>query len=115
MKVTAEHQPAGNIGGLQKSAFGWRVGCQIARDCDEDVPALRRVAPLAKLSHACLEHLVGMKPCILAQECLGERRDQRLGRMTQSEIAGNKARSDIDLLLAVEGIEQSGADVLLRD
>jgi hypothetical protein len=74
MKLAAAHQPVGNVGGLQKRAFGRRMSRQIARNRDEDMPTLRRVAPLEKLAHACLKHLVSMKSCIFAQECLGERR-----------------------------------------
>ena len=74
MKLAAAHQPAGNVSRLQKRAFGRRVGRQIPRNPDEDMPTLRRVAPLEKLPHACLKHLVGMKPRIFAQECMGERR-----------------------------------------
>ena len=76
------------------------------------MPALVAVAPLVKLPHARLEHLVGVKARILAKERLRERRDQRLGRVTQGKMAGDKARRSIDLLLAVEGVEQSSADLL---
>ena len=70
------------------------------------------IAPLAKLPHARLEHLVSVKPCILAKERMRQRRDQRLGRVSQRKMTGDKARRSIDLLLAVEGVEQSGADLL---
>ena len=70
------------------------------------------VAPFAKLLHARLEHLVGVKARIFAQQCTRERRDQRLGRVAEREMAGDQAGGGIDLVLAVEGIEQSGADLL---
>jgi hypothetical protein len=75
MKFAAAHQPPHNVGCLQKRAFGWRMGRQIARNRDQDMPTLRRVAPLEELPHPCLKHLVGMKASIFAQECLGKRRD----------------------------------------
>ena len=39
--------------------------------------------------------------------------DQRLWRVTQDKVAGNQTRRGTDLLLAVEGIEQSGPDLLV--
>ena len=48
----------------------------------KDMPALVAIAPLVKLPHACLKHLVGVKSRILAQQLMSERRDQRLGRVT---------------------------------
>ena len=73
------------------------------------------VAPLAKLPHARIKHLIGVKTRILAQQRMGERRDQRFGRVTQDQMPGDKARRSIDLLSAVEGVKQSRADLLDRD
>jgi hypothetical protein len=55
------------------------VGCQISRDGNKDVPALVAIAPLVKLPHARLEHLIGVKAGILTEERVCERRDQRFG------------------------------------
>ena len=115
MKLSAARQPTGNISRLQQRALGWKVGCQIPRDGNKDVPALVAIAPLVKLPHARLEHLVGVKAGILTEERVCERRDQRFGRVTQDEMTGNKASRSTDLLLAVEGVEQSSADLLGRD
>ena len=71
-------------------------------------------APFAKLPYARFEHLVGVKARVLAQQHMGERRDQRLRRVPEDEVAGDEARRGVDLLLAIEGIEQRGADVLDR-
>ena len=79
MKLSAARQPTGYISRLQQRALGWKVGCQIPHRGNKDVPALVAIAPLAKLPHARLEHLVGMKAGIFAEERLRERRDQRFG------------------------------------
>ena len=115
MKFSAARQPTGYIGRLQQRALGWKVGRQIARDGNEDMPALVAIAPLVKLPHARLEHLVGVKASILTEERVRERRDQRFGRVTEGEMAGDKASRSTDLLLAVKGVEQSSADLLGRD
>ena len=79
MNLSAAHQPTGNISRLQQRALGWKVGCQIPRHGNKDVPALVAIAPLAKLPHAGLEHLVGVKAGILSEQRVRERRDQRFG------------------------------------
>ena len=79
MKFSAARQPTGNIGRLQQRALGWKVGCQIPRDGNKDVPALVAIAPLVKLPHARLEHLVGVKAGVLTQQRVRERRNQRFG------------------------------------
>jgi hypothetical protein len=75
------------------------------------VPALVASAPLIKLQRTRLQHLVGVKPRILTQQRMRERRDQCLRRMIEDEMAGNKARRSINLLLTVEGVEQRSADI----
>ena len=67
MKLTAEHEPPGDVGRLQFGAFRRRMGSEIAGDRDEDMAALIAIAPLTELSHAGIQHLVGMETCILAQ------------------------------------------------
>ena len=67
MKLTAAHEPPGDVGRLQFGAFRRRMGSEIAGDRDEDMPALVAIAPLTELSHAGVQHLVGMETCILAQ------------------------------------------------
>ena len=67
MKLTAAHEPPGDVGRLQLGAFRRRMGSEIAGDRDEDMPALIAIAPLTELSHAGVQHLVGMETCILAQ------------------------------------------------
>ena len=79
MKLSAAHQPTGYISRLQQRALGRKVGCQVPRDGNEDVPALVAIAPLVKLPHARLEHLVGVKAGIFTEERVRERRDQRFG------------------------------------
>jgi len=74
MKLSAAHQPIGYVGRLQQSALGWEVGRQIPRNGNEDMPALVAIAPLLELPHASLEHLIGMEPRILSEQCLRERR-----------------------------------------
>ena len=78
MKLSTTHQARGYVGRLQQRALSWKVGRQISRDSNEDMPALVAIAPLVKLPHARLEHLVGVKARILPQQSLRERRDQRV-------------------------------------
>jgi hypothetical protein len=65
MKLSAPRQPTDYISRLQQRSLGWKVGCQISRNGNKDVPAVVAIAPLAKLPHAGLEHLVGVKAGIL--------------------------------------------------
>src|SRR6516225_2965484 len=111
MEFAAAHQPSRDVGCLQQGALRRKMGGQISRNGDKDMPALVVIAPLAKLPHPSLEHLVSVKARILAKERLRERRDQRLGRVTQGKVASDKPRRSIDLLLTVESVEQSGADI----
>ena len=74
MKFTAAHQSTGYVGRLQQSTLGWKVGRQVPRDGNEDMPALVAIAPLLKLLHARLEHLIGVEARILSEQCLRERR-----------------------------------------
>jgi hypothetical protein len=39
MKLTAAHEPPGDVGRLQFGAFRRRMGSEIAGDSDEDMPA----------------------------------------------------------------------------
>jgi hypothetical protein len=91
------------------------MGSQIARYGNEDMAVLVAVAPLPILPHARLKHLVGVKAGILTEHRMRERRDQRFGRVTEDEMAGNKASRRRDLLLTVESVKQSSADLLGRD
>ena len=81
VKFSAAHQPICNVGRLQQRAPGWRVGRQIPRGGNEDMPALVAIAPLVKLPHARLEHLVRVKTSILTEQRLKEPPDRadRLG------------------------------------
>lgn len=47
VKLTAAHEPAGDVCRLQFGPFGRRMGGEIAGNGDEDMPALVGVAPLA--------------------------------------------------------------------
>ena len=73
MKLPAPHQPTGYVGRLQQSTLGWEVGRQIPRNGNEDMPALVAIAPLLELPHASLQHLIGVEPRILSEQCLPER------------------------------------------
>ena len=67
MKLTAAHEPPGDVGRLQLGAFRRRMGREITGDRDEDMPALVSIAPRTELPHAGVQHLVGMETCVLAQ------------------------------------------------
>ena len=49
MKLAAPHQALGDFGRLQRRALGRRMGGEIARDRNEDVPALVGVLPDGEL------------------------------------------------------------------
>src|ERR1700730_8517721 len=49
MKLTAAHEPPGDVGRLQLGAFRRRMGSEIAGDSDEDMPTLLGIAPRAEL------------------------------------------------------------------
>ena len=70
MEVAAAHQPTGYIRGLQQRALRRKVGSQIPHDGNKNMPTLVAVAPLVKLPHARLKHLVGMEARILAEKRL---------------------------------------------
>ena len=76
------------------------------------MPALVAVAPLVKLPHTRLEHLVRMKAGILPEQRLRECRDQCLRRVVKGEIPGDQACRGIDLLLAIKGVEQGSANLV---
>ena len=75
MKFAAAHQPTGYVRRLQQRALSRKVGSQIPCDGDEDMPAVIAVAPLAKLPHTRLEHLVGMEARVLPEQRLRKGRD----------------------------------------
>ena len=50
MQLAAPHQPPGDVGRLQRRAFGRRVGRKIAYDRDENVSASVRIAPGGELT-----------------------------------------------------------------
>ena len=112
MKLAAAHQPPRDVGGLQRRALGRRMGGEIAGDGDQDVPALVGVAPLAELPHAGLQHLIGVEARVLAQQRARERGDERPRRVAEREMARDQTRRELDLPLAIEGVEQSGAECL---
>jgi hypothetical protein len=85
---------------------------EIAGDSNEDVPTLSGVAPLRELSHAGLEHLIGMEAGVLAQQDPPERRDESLGRMSEREMARDQPGCCIHLLLPIKRIEQSDPEFL---
>src|ERR1700722_16790521 len=88
------------------------MGSQIPRDGNKDMTALVAVAPLVKLPHTRLEHLVGMEARVFPEQHLSKYRDQCLRRVAQRKVTGDKARGGTDLLLAVKRVEQSSTDLL---
>src|SRR5947209_3160016 len=110
MKRRAAHQTSCDLGGLLGRALGRSMSCEITCHGDEDVPALSRVAPLRELSHPGLKHLVRMESGIFAQQGLPERRDESLRPVAEHEMARDQPGCSIDLPLAVECIEQGGAE-----
>jgi len=91
------------------------MGSQIPCNGNENMPTLLAVAPLVRLPHARLEHLVGMDACVLPEQRPRKGRDQCVGRMTQRKVTGNQVRRRTDLLLAVKGVEDRSEDVFGTD
>ena len=112
MQLAAPHQAPGDVSGLQRSAFGWRMRGEIAGDRNEDVPALVGVAPDGELPDPRLQHLVGMEARVFPKHRMRERRDQRLRRMAKRQMPRHQPCREIDLSLAVERVEQGGPDRL---
>src|SRR5215467_1499090 len=88
------------------------MGGKIAGDGYEDVPTLTGVAPYGELPDSRLQHLIGMEARVFAQHRTRERGDQRLRRIAKPEMPRHQPCREIDLPLAVEGVEQGGADRL---
>ena len=86
MQLAAPHQAPGDVGRLQRRAFGQRMDCKIAGNRNEDVPALSTVAPRGELTDSRLQHLIGMEPCIFAQQHTRESGDQLFRRMAEREM-----------------------------
>src|SRR5262245_44257913 len=88
------------------------MGGKITGGGYENVPALISVAPLSELPDRRFQHLIGMEACVFAEHRTRKRGDQGLRRMAQREMPCHESRREIDLALAVEGVEQGGADRL---
>ena len=112
MKLPAAHEAAGNIGGLERRTLGRRMSGSIAGDGDQDVPALAAVAPFPELMDPSLQHLIGVKPRVLAEQRPTQRSDKRPRRVVERKMACHDTRREVDLPLPVEGIEQSGSKSL---
>ena len=50
LSVVRPPAPSGDVSRLQRRAFGWRMGRQIAGDRNQDMPALVGIAPNSELS-----------------------------------------------------------------
>src|SRR5215207_8170240 len=114
VKLATAHQALRNIGCLECRALGGRMCCKVARHRDQDVAALIDVAPLAELSHACLQHLVCVKVRVFPEQRVRESRDERLRRVTKRQVARDQTSGRVDLPLAIECAQQSRADFLDR-
>ena len=86
------------------------MGRKVARNRNEDVPALVSVAPHGELADTSFQHLIGVEACIFAQQRVGECGDQRLWRMAEREMPCNQPCCEINLSLPVKGVKQGGAD-----
>ena len=102
VKLATSHESARHVGRLQSRALSRRVSGEVARDGHQDVASLRTIAPFAKLANAGLQHLISMKPCILAQERIGESADQRFAWVAEQQVPGDQPSGLIYLTLAIE-------------
>jgi hypothetical protein len=76
MQFASVQEPSRDVRSLKGSPLGWRMRRQIAADTDQDVPALAGIGPFPKLAYPGFQHLAGMKPRILPEQCVRQRRDQ---------------------------------------
>src|SRR5438552_3613589 len=106
MDGLAKAEAARHRGGLKLSAFGGRMGGDVAGHCDQDVSPRRAVTPLPILLHASLEHLVRVELGILAKHRARKRGDQRLRRMTEDKISRDEATGRLNCSLAIERREK---------
>ena len=104
MQFAAPHQALSNVGRLQRRAFGGRMRCKIAGSGYQDVPTLVCVAPYGELPNGRLQHLIGMKARVFAQNRTRERGDQCLRRMAKHLMACRKSGREIDLTLPVKRV-----------
>src|SRR5262249_54092249 len=88
------------------------MGGKIAGYGDQDVPALAGVAPFPERAYPGLTHLKGGKPRPHPQQPPPQRGDERPRRVAEYEMACHETRREVDLLLPVEGAEQSGSERL---
>ena len=79
VQPAAAHEAPGDVGGLEGTSLGRRMGGEVARDGDQDMAALVGCAPFLVLAHARLEHLEGVEARVLAQERVGEGGEEVLG------------------------------------
>ena len=70
MELAAPQQSLRDIGGLKHRAFRRRMGRKVTCHGDQDVAARIGVGPLAELSNARFQHLIGVKARILAEQRL---------------------------------------------
>ena len=101
MQFAAVQQPLRDVRSLKRGPLGRRMGRKVAATAIRMCPPWR-CCPFPELAHASLEHLVGVKACILPKQRVRESRDQLLGRVTQGEMARDNERPGIDLPLAIE-------------
>jgi hypothetical protein len=102
MDSLAKAEAARHHCGLKLSAFGGRMGGDVAGQCDQDVSPRRALTPLPILLHASLEHLVRVELGILAKHCARKCGDQRLRRMTEDKMSRNEAAGPLNLSLSIE-------------
>ena len=83
---------------------------EVTGNGNEDVLPRLHVAPFLKLPHSGLQHLIGVEIRILSQQGTCEGAHDQLRGMTQCDVTCHQARHRLDLVLAIESVEQSGAD-----
>src|SRR5262245_19617760 len=75
---------------LELRPLGGGVGCQVARDGNQDPVSLRAGAPLLVLADARLQHLEGVELRVLANHGEREGIEERFGRMAQRKVARHR-------------------------
>jgi hypothetical protein len=110
MQFASVQEPSRDVSGLKGGSLGRRMSRQVAANPYQDVPAPVGIGPFPELAYPGLQHLIGMKACILPQQHMRKRCYQVIRRVPQGKMPCHEAADSIDLPLPVKGIEQGRAD-----
>src|SRR5262249_2797346 len=85
---------------------------EISDHRNQNVATLVAIPPFAELANAGLQHLVGVKSGVFAENSLRKGSDEPLGIMASKQITGDKPCRHVDLLLTVERGEKRAQNLV---